>query len=1811
MPWRPLPQVAFAVCIYPFRASSPADLPLELGDDIYIIEQGGKDGSWYRGYLVAPPSLLAGLTSTKGQTLQARVFSGIFPRNCVEVREVLGDTNAHASKSQDRTSDLRGRTSLWGEAEDNKANGTLVSPGESRTSASGSRSRQTSSKRDGQDPTSSNSRNSSRSTPIDALDFPMPPTPSATRDSKAQKPAAPVPLLKVGDETPTSAEEPLVDEISSCLREWHSTKLHEFLLSRRYDVLDKLSSLVQRLDTARRQLLHGVLTAHELERLRETTVWDLVHGNKLLSGEVIVRSPSEKGRVMTADDSAVEITQLQAMMSLLDEKPGQQQPDTKSLYYLLVDVRDFAGDVNQPMTLAMYLCSKTPGDKPRPVSEVYTVELLGRDTDSSARSSTDMKTLFVDLNNNDIGEGAGFDTSLFLVFKLMTNKPMKPAALHSMRSLSIRDSAQNANPAIPQHVSNSVGGRRSLLWSSQRGHKDSDQAMRTSEYRPTTSASSRSRLTKLQEKPPRLPESSNDQNLVKRTVGVGALEIGSVLRGGLEIDHRISMWAPGPSSQSQDEPEEQWDDVIKELAQSPVGQYKKSHPVHRFHIFAKAFSNLDAGALVKNTPTMLHEVHQTRKIGFSGAPTKARSDIYLTLLEPSLPRHGFLSHPRLGSVPPGQDSEMANLQLTLEVRRSSGDRIEGCIYPSGNSLGHTAWRTTAVEREEGWDSTIRLAIDPEDVPGSHVVMSLADGVGFPFALSWMPLWTQEAFVPDGDHVLTLYKYDEYTSSVISGKGAYLALPPWSAKKKDESVTGPLAALHLSTYLCSTRYSQDPNLLGLLKWRDHHGSDLQNLLKRFVFVPELEIVKLLNEVFDALFAVLDEYSGSEEYEDLIFNNLVIVLGIVHDRRFDLVPLVDHYIGAQFSWPGAASCLIRGYMRLLADPVNPEASRSLRATFKVGGQILKFIVSARYHQKEKEAGIGITSRGPAFVQELQKVFKALEALMRNPAPTLVGTKTLVVQHFHLWLPVLSEVITPREILQMAISFIDSCASAQGKLSLYRLVLILHYTQLDLFNTTALRRALAVETVRWLDPNWGFVDTVTEQWKEQVRLCCSTVASQLNYLGPETSHYILKLVDAYTTIQLAPRSRKNSLSLLFPSSYPFPTTTTAAQADVDEALVEITALVAACFNAPNSLTLDPSAIDVSEFLFNTLQVYKSVLACEAFPSSWLSVHIFHHKSAIRTLENLFSILVEFYLPHPDNGNEFNSDIWRTFLDTLLKLCSSDALAMETFPEQKRRTVWKIAGDVREVGADLLRRSWEALGWETNPEEIKRYGLKRMGGFQVTYVPSMVAPIVALCMSVHAGLRKVAIEVLQSMIVSEWTLNEDLSAIQAEMIDCLDYLFKCRGVNDTLLQKPFTGELLDLFEPLARTPDDALHRAVKELISTIGELLDLLIAVHSADGAGEAFRIMNTLHLMEFLRDVPKENIYVRYVHQLARVQSEAGNLTEAGQALRLHAELYDWDPSAMVEPLEDPKFPTQTSFERREQIYFLMIKHYEEGSSWDNALGAYQELAAQYEHNIFDFAKLARTQRAMATIYESIAKGDRQSPRYFRVVYKGLGFPTGLRDKQFVFEGTPTDRLPTFTDRMQQQHPAAKVLQPGGEEDVEGQYLQIYPVNVQKDLMHPIYQRSRVPQPIREHILLAQPKNFTTTSRRQASRDVRSNDQVVQKTVYTTQDAFPTILRRSEIVQTTKVTLTPIQAAIERTTRKTQELVALEKRVTDGLDSNLALLTDALMVSVDTASENSVSRYRELLQRSRSWGGDEGRDGEDPTKKFQPILFRMRWR
>jgi dedicator of cytokinesis protein 3 len=1809
--WRPLPRIAFAICTFPFQPSSPADLPLEIGDELYVIEQGGRDGAWFRGYLVAPPSLLAGLTSIKGQTLEARVFSGIFPRACVEVREVLGEgrsdgaPGSHEEKEREKEKER--------ERERDRAANGVVTPTEStrttspaakgaapkarRASRTDTTQRKSSRKRAG----SLASQWTAREEHLQQLMLPL----SPVSDPSAPRPPAPVPMLKIGDETPTSAQEPLVDEIASCLREWHSTKVHELLLARKYGALDHMSALVGRLDTARRQLLHKVLTAQELDKVREATVWDLVAGNKMLYGDVIVRSPSQRGRILTGDDSAIEITKLQSTMSLLASRPTPQL-DEHNLHHLFVSLRSVTGDVVPGAAqVSMHLCLKAPGAAPQPLSEAYSFDLTARDGTPLALAGDKLRSLLVDLSSTDVGEGAGSGSMLYLVFRLLTNEPLRAMTAGDTQSAQKEATPANGPGVQPSQYGSIKGGRRSAMFGSKRKestnsrHTDSSSSPRLTAADQIRSQSSDDRPGSASTRP---RAQSRDQKMLKRAVAVGVLHVNQLMRSESESDQTITMWTTATPFDEILAEDSGWDSLLAEVHPSPSGNYRRNSPISQITVHLKAFVHPDAESLIEKTPTLLHSIKPTRKIGFSGAPTRPRSDIYLTLSEPFLPKNAFLAHPKTGTVPLVQSSPMTNLQLTIEVRKSSGQRIEGCIYPSANSAGHTAWRTTAVERGEGWNSTIRLAIDPQDVPGSHLVMSVADAPGFPFALCWMPLWNQDAFTRDGDHALTLYRYDEYTSGMIAGKGAYLGLP-WSVRKKDEHVMGPMAAVHLKTFLCSTRYSQDPTILGLIKWQDQPPGELMGLLRRFNFVPEIEIVKLLDVVFDALFAIQSHYAGSDEYEDLVFNALVIVFGIVYDRRFNLEPLVDQYARTKVFHSLVTSCLMQSYGRLLARPTDPECSRRLRATFKVGKLIMKFLVNAREKQKAKEESIGIKDR-VQFSKDMKILFTSLETLMKSSSPVLIGTKTLLVQNFHSWLPEFDGCMPAMDVFKLAEGFVESCADVQGKLVLYKLLLIHHLSELQIFRTPEVRRLLLTNTAKWLAPYWGKVENVTDQWKDQVRLCCSVVASQVEELGQEASEYMAKLVESYRAIQATPRPAKKTLSLLFPTTYPFQSRPVTVESTFDEALAEISAVLAAMSSLPALVYLDKSREDTPEFLFSVLQVYISILECEAYPSSWLSVHIYNHKATMRALEKLFNILVDSFLPLPDEADSFNTELWRAYFDALLKLVGSDALALETFPEQKRRAVWKIAGDVREHGADLLQRSWEAIGWETSAEEKSKYGLDKMGGFQVQYVPGLVAPIVELCLSVHEGLRSVAIEVLQTMILSEWTLSEDLSLIQAEMIDCLDHLFKTKHLTEAVLQKHFIQELVELFEPLAQDPEEAILAALKNLIATIDELLDLLVAVHSTEATGEIFHIMDTLHLMEFLKDMQKEDIYIRYVHQLVELQVEAQNFTEAGLALRLHAELYDWDPNAVVDPLTEPSFPPQTSFERKEQLYFQMIEHYESGQSWDNALAAYMELATQYEHNVFDFTKLARTQHAMAKIHESIAKGQRANPRYFRVVYKGLGFPAGLRDKQYIFEGSATDRLASFTDRMQQQHPSAQILNLGAEQDLEGQYLQIFPVSPQKDLAHPIYQRAKVLQSVRDYYLLSRPSHFTSASRRAAS-NANAKEPTVEKTVYTTAETFPTILRRTEIIAVGNVTLTPLQAAIERTTRKTVELTAMEKKIVEGDDPAFNSLTQELMYAVDTASDSCVANYHDLLPLANGTEDGESSDAHESTNPLENAL------
>ncbi|KAI5304025.1 hypothetical protein KEM56_006930 [Ascosphaera pollenicola] len=1771
MPWRPLPSIAFAIAIHAFQPTTPADLPLELGDELYIIEQGGSYGDWYRGYLVTPPSTLSGLAAAPGKALESRVFSGIFPRNCVEIREVLGDSeNARNSISLQQLPDL-------GLTEAHVSTNDIID----QIDKARVTSQVTVIKLDDDDNSRRSSSRISTMRPISTI-IPLPlksstSNPANDADESPSKPPAPVPMLKIGDETPTSLSEPLVDEIASCLREWHSTNFHELLLSRNYSTIESIRGIVAQLNMARRQLLHDVLTSREREVLREQTVWKLVQGNKMLSGEVIVRDPEKGGRLLTGDDSAIRLASLQSEMGML-EGPTIQKEETSASRHLLCELSAMAGSPTTT-TIAASLILRTSGGEYVNLSETFQMSLSASGNLSTVIKSITAKTLFTDIATADLAEG----TTVFLVVKLLVSES-------ATQRTPTPSSADSGSGKAMKSASVTTKGRRSVMWNGKpRGHDSHHKVQQSADF-----SNSRSKLDFLQAK----------ETIVTRAVGVGALDVSSALRHQSNIDDAIEFYCPVKNSQDTvAEAFNGFEDLIHPILPSAKGRYKKSGQLIQLKVHISPLIADDVDALVQENPLSLHQVVQTRRVGFAVAPTKPRSDIYLLLSKANIAPDALFSHPLHGQVP-APTGVLRYLQLTLEVRNADGDRIEHCIYPSSDDLGHTAWRTNVTDRGTPWEQLVRINIPADEVAGSHIIMSLANAPDFPCALCWMPLWTEKTFIQDGPHSLLLHAYDRATSNVEDGKGAYLS-QPWSSlgkndSAKDENVTGPMATISVRTELCSTEYTQDRVLFDLINWKDHSKTDVHEFLDKIVLVPEIEIVKQMRGVLDALFGIMVEHADNDEIEDLVFQNLITVLGIVHDRRFNLTPLVDRYVEIQFYFPFATPGLVRSFSRLLQASADSSQHRTLRAAFKVAQHILKFVTKAREQQQIKEEEIGVTGVRSTFNRDLHFIFRSIERLIQNPNPVLVGSKTLVVQRFHTWLPELVNALPQEEITHIALSFMDACEDVKGMLILYKLVLIMNYVSMPIFSGPKAQKMLQTNVCKWIDPYWGSVPEVTDLYCDQVRLCCSIVASFLQHPNSSMSSFLPKAVASYAAIATDEVQDTEYLSLLFSKSFPFQLKQSKTTQRVDEALIELSVIIGAISEIPRLRVLDlpHDALDV--FVNQALDCHNSVLNCEAYPKAWLSLHIYQHRTTIDSLGYLSTILTQFFIPSPDDAETFNTQLWKLFFQTLMNVISSESLALEAFPEQKRRVVWKVAGDVREHGAELLRKTWDAIGWDAVGNEREQYGLERFGGYQVQYVPSLIFPIVKICISVHQKLRNVAVELLWSLIASEWQLNEDLGMIEAEIIASLDTLFKSRTLSGSSISNSFVAELFDIFERAGLHNEPRFSTAMRNLLATVDELLELLSTTYTGDVAES----MNTLRLMEFMKDVEKEDIFVRYVHDLAYSHAAAGNHAEAGLALKFHADLYDWEVSRIVPALQNPNFPVQTSFERKEYLFCKMIRHFEEGKAWTQALSCYKELSDYYENVVTDYSKLSKANLAIGKIYGSIVKNDKRYPRYFRVIFKGLGFPEHLRDKQYIVEGSPSEKMINFTDRMQKEYPAAKIVSAGDVNDYEGQYLHISSVSVHRNLSHPSYQRPKVPMSVREHLLTSEPSEFSVVSRRYTSGN-NYKEHWVTKTIFLTAEPFPNILRRSEIVETSEITLNALDTAIERTWRKTQELLTLYKRAMSGSETGMHALTDTLRQLLDAGSSatTSVAIYHGFLSNSQSGSFDN--ESDDLKDIFETIF------
>ena len=99
-----------------------------------------------------------------------------------------------------------------------------------------------------------------------------------------------------------------------------------------------------------------------------------------------------------------------------------------------------------------------------------------------------------------------------------------------------------------------------------------------------------------------------------------------------------------------------------------------------------------------------------------------------------------------------------------------------------------------------------------------------------------------------------------------------------------------------------------------------------------------------------------------------------------------------------------------------------------------------------------------------------------------------------------------------------------------------------------------------------------------------------------------------------------------------------------------------------------------------------------------------------------------------------------------------------------------------------------------------------------------------------------------------------------------------------------------------------------------------------------------------MNFIRRIGRDEIYIKYVHQLVNVgvvvtsdaagavfdgsplqmHLQSQNYVEAALTLKLHSDLHEWDLNSVVGPMEDLGLPQQSHFHRKETLCLLILDY-----------------------------------------------------------------------------------------------------------------------------------------------------------------------------------------------------------------------------------------------------------------------------------------------
>ncbi|KAJ8302317.1 hypothetical protein KUTeg_021304 [Tegillarca granosa] len=687
-------------------------------------------------------------------------------------------------------------------------------------------------------------------------------------------------------------------------------------------------------------------------------------------------------------------------------------------------------------------------------------------------------------------------------------------------------------------------------------------------------------------------------------------------------------------------------------------------------------------------------------------------------------------------------------------------------------------------------------------------------------------------IADNSHDLCLYKCDNLNKLTIQD---YVYLPCLiddygDTRPKSVFVGGPLSPsspyarsgkenITITTKLCSTKFTQTRDLLGILKWRSSKDSIEKNI-DTMMKLKGAEIIKFLQDILNALFGMLSD--DTIHCKVKIFQALVYVLNLLTDSRFEnFNPVLENYFTETFSSPVAYRDLMTCF------------SKGIRNHMKGG----PFTAAMALKVMEQLFSMMTTADKPEFYKGLTDLFDSFGVLLYQTNDRLKISQMALLSNLHkVYGPLMTVITQPKmaELVRDVINQMPNKREIPEDVHRNKMEFIQETINSDLFKNDESRSVLlplCLSQIRYcliercllsqaagtlgdiLNNLFLFKQTINIQQdvstvvislfeviiQTVLNLCeRGCVADEvlsldtpclndddldrksLDSIFMDTKRHTLAPHQGHKTLaaQSSPKPKRQTSSsdTLNRSTFFFATEINnykyhLKKGDMIACMTEMLRLMdESHYN--RILQIFSNTIPLKDFLQKVLLTFQELLKPGIFPLDWTVMRMVTNNIIFTAVEYFSQALTTHFL----KGESFDIELWSHYFNLAVTFITQPDLQLERFSEAKRDRIKEKYQDMRILMGHQIQILWENLA------SNRRH-----------FIPSLIGPFLQVTLVPEKELRTATLPIFFDMMECEQKTSGHFHLVENELIEKLDIIITTENQGDEEFKDLFKTILLD----------------------------------------------------------------------------------------------------------------------------------------------------------------------------------------------------------------------------------------------------------------------------------------------------------------------------------------------------------------------------------------------------------------------------------